>query len=679
MPDSPRCKEPGCQGVVHAKGLCQACYRRAIRHAEKERRETVRQIYFEHISRVRKDSIGVDSGIVKSRLAGLAISVLQNRASVDLREWLERNITLPIGNGFHQQRKLNFDLFPHMKYILSLVDNPGCKRIVLCFAAQSGKSDTVASIAAYLSGYRNRRGIYVLPTATMFDKVRDTRLFPLLDASRNNVGFDYVENRNTFRFSNGIFFYLALASSPGTLAEQTGTSWVIVDELDEFKQEGKGHNPVDLAEKRMQTSQRRLTIIACTPKRTGVGYTYSYYNRTKRFIEEIQCPFCSGWFIPNFHEHFKWPENMEPAAIEDGNMAWVECPECGGMIMDDMHYFIVTRRKRWKDLDPDLPLSECGFRLPIFLTPNKNWSATAAAYLSSLADPYSEADFNNSWLAKPKEENDALRTGDMDFDRLKGDWRCERNEIPDGVYRLSAGVDVGISKIWFVLLGWGKEKRNYVIRSEGIDRDIGLGSESLSAAMATVMEMCNPANYRARGRVPEFSGGFIDSGDGNDTETVYEYCRENFAFRPSKGYTEMTDLWKQSWADRDDKKYRGRYKGLPLYLVNTNSMQNLIRVCMRNSPGSPKSIQFAEDAPDILFQHIRNQRQYEIRRRGRMFLRWGKVRDKDDHLLDALMQAMFAGHAMGLHTVDFEAPPPPSQTTQPSRRIVLAGNLNGRS
>jgi phage terminase large subunit GpA-like protein len=179
--------------------------------------------------------------------------------------------------------------------------------------------------------------------------------------------------------------------------------------------------------------------------------------------------------------------------------------------------------------------------------------------------------------------------------------------------------------------------------------------------------------------VPEFSGGFIDSGDGNDTETVYEYCRENFAFRPSKGYTEMTDLWKQSWADRDDKKYRGRYKGLPLYLVNTNSMQNLIRVCMRNSPGSPKSIQFAEDAPDILFQHIRNQRQYEIRRRGRMFLRWGKVRDKDDHLLDALMQAMFAGHAMGLHTVDFEAPPPPSQTTQPSRRIVLAGNLNGRS
>jgi len=67
---------------------------------------------------------------------------------------------------------------------------------------------------------------------------------------------------------------------------------VIVDEHDEFRQESKGYDPVVLAEKRMQTSRRRLTIIACTPKRTEVGYTYSYYKRTKRFIEEIQCPIC---------------------------------------------------------------------------------------------------------------------------------------------------------------------------------------------------------------------------------------------------------------------------------------------------------------------------------------------------------------------------------------------------
>lgn len=671
------CKETGCNRPVHAKGLCQTCYKRKLRQADKEKQDDVREIYFEHLYKNRADELGIERKNTLARLAKFALSALRGKEAIDLQAWLERNITLPLGNGFHQQRRLNFDLFPHMKYILSLVDNPACDRIVLCFAAQSGKTDTIASIAAYLSGYKDRRGLYVLPTAAMFDKVRDTRLFPLFDASRSKIGFDFIENQNTFRFDNGVFFSLGLASSSGTLAEQTGTSWVIVDELDEFKQEGKGHDPVDLAEQRMQTSQQKLTIIACTPKYTGVGYTYSYYNKTKRFVEEIQCPLCDGWFVPNFYEHFKWPENVEPKVIENDSMAWVECPECGGSITDDMHYFIVTKRKRWKDLDPDLTIAECGFRLPIFLTLNKNWSKTAAAYIKCIGDPYKETNFNNSWLARPKEEDDStLRTGDMDFTRLRGDWLCSRNEIPAGVYKLTAGVDVGISKVWFVLLGWGKDKRNYVIRSEGIDR--GQGSESLEEAMSAAMAMCDPAIYRNKGTaVPRFSGGLIDSGDGNDTEAVYEFCRHNLEWRPSKGYTEMDSLWRQSWADKEGKKYRGLYKSLPLYLVNTNSMQNIIRSCMRNAPGTPKSIQFAEDAPEILFNHIRNQKQYEIRRRGRIILRWGKIRDKDDHLLDALMQAKFAGNIMGLHEMDFEALPPPQSPA--SRGIAIVGNINGRA
>jgi phage terminase large subunit GpA-like protein len=568
---------------------------------------------------------------------------------------------------------MNFEIFPHAKDILALINNPECKRIVLCFASQTGKTDTIASIAAYLTGYCNRRGIYVLPTEKVFEKIRDTRLIPLLEASREKVGFDRIINKNVIRFINGNFFYLALASSPGTLAEQTGTSYVIIDEHDEFKQEGKGHNSIDLAEKRMQTSPRRLTIIACTPKKTSVGYTYSYYNKTKRFIEEIQCPICDKWFIPDFYNHFKWPQNViDYNSIEINNMAWVECPECQGSIIDSMHYFVVTKRKRWKDLDPDLTIAECGFRIPIFLTPNKNWSATVAAYLKSLDDPYSEADFNNSWLAKPKDNENTRRSDDVDYSKLKGNWLCERNEMPEGVYRLTAGVDVGVHVIWFMLTGWGNEGRRYVIRSEAIPRDAD--ADGFARAMAVAMEMCNPSNYRVKGSVmPKFSGGLIDSGDGNDTEYVYEFCMEFPEWRPSKGNSEINGLVEVGSLDKP--KYRGRYKNLKLYLVNTNRMQTIIRGCFRLASGSPKSIQFAEDAPELLFQHIRNQQEIEYKKGGRIIYRWEKIKGKDDHYFDALMQSIFAGEIMGLLKRVFEAEPPPKP--KQANRIIKAGNLYG--
>ena len=673
MPNT--CSKKGCDKEVHAGGLCQACYRRELRRKDRESANAQLASYLEYKFK-QGDNIGIEIGSEYVRLAIKFKDMLLENNILKAQTWIEENITLPVGHGYREQRKMNFEIFPHMKFILELVDNPECKRIVLCFAAQSGKSDFMACLAAYLTGYKNRRGIYVLPTAKMFDKVRDTRLYPLLDASREKVGFDKIENKNTIRFANGNFFYLALASSPGTLAEQTGTSYVMHDELDEFKQEGKGHNPVDLSEKRMQTSSRRLTVIGCTPKRIETGYTYYYYNRTKRFMEEIQCPLCDDWFVPDFYRHFKWPQDVDYNTIEVNNLAWVECPQCKGEITDSMHYFIVTKRKRWKDMDPYLTIVECGFHETIFLTPNKNWSSTAAAYLKSLDDPFAEADFNNSWLAKPKENENTRRSNDVDYSSLKGNWLCERCEIPEGVYRLTGGVDVSLHKIWFLLLGWGSEGRKYVIRALSVDR--GEGSESLASAMSVVKEMCNSANYKVKGTIaPKFSGGLIDSGDGNDTEAVYEFCRDNPEWKPSKGYTEMDNLFRTASVDPGGSKYRQRFKGLQLWLVNTNSMQNILRDCLRNKPGDAKSIQFPEDAPDILFEHIRNQQQYEIKKGGRTVWRWGKIGDKPDHLMDAFMDATFAGSIMGLHKMNFDTPAPKPQ--QPANRgFVEIGNIYGK-
>jgi phage terminase large subunit GpA-like protein len=645
MDENSKCSVPGCGRPVHAHELCNSHYKAKLRKRKKE----IIDIYKSHHEEiVSKKDMPVKRGMLYKEICPFVINYLRTSNPADLEKWIEEKITLPYGNGYGGSSKMNFSLFPHMRQILRLVDNPDCKKIVLCFAAQSGKTDTIASIAAYLTGYRHRRGLYVLPTARLFDKVRDTRLLPLFQNS--DVGFKYLKNKMAFMFSVN-FFALGLASSAGTLAEQTGTSWVIIDELDEYSQEtAKAEDPVALAEKRMQASSRKLLIVACTPKRTEVNYTYDHYERSKKFIEEIRCPLCDGWFVPDFYKHFKWPKEAEDQDfnfIETQHLAWVECPLCLGKITDAMHYEIVTGRKRWKDLNPNKSIAECGFLLPIYLTPRKNFSATSTEYLKSRHDVRRLADFNNSLLARPVKAQEARSGDDIDYSRLKSDYYIQEREIPADVFALGAGVDVGHKEIWLVLLGWSAHDVKYVIRSERIDR--GIGAESLEVAMDKATEICT-MEYRCKGALePKFFGGLIDSGDGNDTYFVYDYCLKSPFWTPSKGYGQQQVPYVISRVDAE-KRY-SKYKSLSLLILNTHMLNDSLHNYLSTRPGERHSIQFSADAPDILFDHLNNEEQRQVNAGGRIVFRWQKKKRRDDHLRDALLHAIAFGMVRGFDNI----------------------------
>jgi phage terminase large subunit GpA-like protein len=338
-----------------------------------------------------------------------------------------------------------------------------------------------------------------------------------------------------------------------------------------------------------------------------------------------------------------------------------------------MHFFIVTKKKRWKDLDPDLPLVECGFRLPIFLTPNVNWSQTVAAYIKSLDDPDEEADFNNSWLAKPVENENVSNAGDVNFNKLKGSWLCEKNEIPEGVVYLTGAVDVGDYKLWFVLTGWGNDGRKYVIRALSVDRGSGVGA--IEEAMMEIFPMCNPANYRCKGPEPKFCGGLIDTGDGEDTAELYEFCEKYPSWKASKGNCELKNMYRVVKLGDSDSKYKKQFKSLVLYEVDTNKFQSWLQKSLGTPIGEPKSIQFAEDAPALLFTHLRNQQKTQTRKGMRDISRWGKIGKRPDHLRDALVLSIAAGYIMGIHKGILEIAP--KQEAQVNV-LVRAGNLLGR-
>lgn len=629
------CSTPGCNRPIEAHGLCHTCYMRMRRQQAKEKPVNIPLVNDENFS---IGSIGINENALYESIIKNALENLAKENQIDLATWIEKKITLPPGNGYNGISKMNFNLFPHMKQILKLVDNPDCKKIVLCFAAQSGKSDTLASIAAYLTGYRNRRGLFVLPTSRLLEKVRETRLLPLFKNS--DVNFKDIKDKMIFNFSNN-FFSLALASSSGTMAEQTSTSWVIIDEHDEYNLESpRAEDPIKLSERRMQASKRKLLLLACTPKKTGQGYTYDHYKRSKKFIEEIQCPLCNGWFVPDFYKCFKWPhvtEYTDLNEIEIHSLAWVECPNCKGKITDAMHLDIVTNRKRWKDLDPDLTLAECGFRLPSYLTPNKNFSSTVCEYLKVKEIPMELADFNNSVLAHPIEFAAGKAGKDIDYSKLLGDYYIEKLEIPEDVFALTAGADVGKDFIWFTLVGWATWNRKFIIRSEKVAR--GKGVEGFKIAMDKITDICN-IEYRHKGKYkPCFFGGLVDSG--YDTTLVYDYCLHSKFWDCAKGIAYQKQPIVISSVDKNEK--HSIYHGLTLVLLNTDMLHSDLHEYLNTPPGERHGITFAADAPKVLFEHLAAQEQHEINAKYKSVFRWGKAKNRADHLRDALLHALALG------------------------------------
>lgn len=634
MPNSvQRCFTAGCNRPVHADGLCHTCYTRRKRQQVKETPVQVNVVKM-------PVQLKINDSYFPAQLVRTALDILNKENPIDLKTWIEEKITLPPGNGYKGNPKMNFDIFPHMKQILKLIDNPDCKKIVLCFAAQTGKSDTIGSIAAYLTGYRNRRGLFVLPTKQLYEKIRDTRLLPLFENS--DVGFKYLKDLMIFNFKNN-FFSLALASSTGTMAEQTSTSWVIIDEHDEYNLDTKkAADPVKLSERRMSASQRKLLILSCTPKSTKAGYTYDHYKRSKKYIEEIQCPLCDEWFIPDFYKHFKWPKEAEFEDFNDveiHSLAWVECPHCLGKITDAMHFEIVTKRKRWKDLNPGMSIAECGFNLPSFLTPNKNFSSVVCEYLKVQNNPMELTDFNNSVLAKPVAPAGVRSGSDIDYSMLKGDYYSENFDMPEDVFALTAGADIGKEEIWFILVGWATGNRKFVIRSGRVMRE-ERGANSLAAAMDKITEMCTMEyNYKKKYK-PLFYGGLVDSA--YDTVFVYDYCLKTPLWRPAKGMANMRTPFEISLVDSD--KPFSKYKGLQLVLLNTDMLHSNLHEYLNTSPGERHSITFAADAPQVIFEHLAAEEQREVlSSQGRSIFKWGKLKYRADHLRDALLHAIAFG------------------------------------
>ena len=234
----------------------------------------------------------------------------------------------------------------------------------------------------------------------------------------------------------------------------------------------------------------------------------------------------------------------------------------------------------------------------------------------------------------------------LDFSKLKGLWSCERHEIPENVVCVTAGVDVGQNEIWLVVLGWDIGGMKFVLHSEKIEYKQN-DKEFMFALRRAYKISCLYQN-KNNGK-PKFYGGLISYNE-SYVETTFNFCRQT-AFYPSPIYFAPLKYALQDTFYRfhDMKPIGPEVKGLRIILANQQYLQDMLQVSFHTFEEHRNSIWFAYDAPKELFEHLNNQRVFELKLGDKSVNRWGCVGRNPDNLRTALLNAMLMGRIKNLH------------------------------
>ena len=231
-------------------------------------------------------------------------------------------------------------------------DEPGVKTLVLAFAVQTGKTETVLNLIGRTAHLDPAPMMVVVPNEAAAAKYSRERIGPLVRECdvlatkfdpRTRLGSDSLY----FKEFTGGFLALEFAGSPMSLASRA-IRYVFMDEIDKYELTNEGE-PVALAMARQATfGNLAKTVLACSPSHTANSRIWKAYLDSDQRRPFIACEHCSFEFSPAFFAHVNWSKsetgNHFPAA------AAIYCPKCGAANSEDHRRKCVTTKGgiRWK-------------------------------------------------------------------------------------------------------------------------------------------------------------------------------------------------------------------------------------------------------------------------------------------------------------------------------------------
>jgi phage terminase large subunit GpA-like protein len=481
-------------------------------------------------------------------------------------EWAERYRRLRAG-ATARPGPYRLDLAPYAREILDSYLDPHVEEVTMMFGAQCGKSTIAEILVGYVVDQDPSPIGWLMPREDDYHLVHGTRILPMIEdsprMSSHLTGRADDISQEGIQFDSCRLYYMAARS---TASMKGRTIRVLIrDEIDEMPDTPQG-DPLSMSLHRTNTYSGRRKIVNSSTPTTPSGKVAKKWEQSDKRRWHVPCPHCEHYQVLTW-KHVRWEGFTEPELARDA--AHLVCESCTARI-DEGQRVEMVRRGVWVPEgatvdeagvvhDPNPPRRHRGYHLPTINSPLITLGELVERSLNE-----DEADFTRQMLAEPYDvKADGVDVGAI-RERIRDDHK--RGEVPKEATLLTAGIDVQGHKLglFYVVRAWAPSGESWLVAA-GRSRD-----------WSGVEEAVLTTQYGAAARL--VSMAFVDSGDGNRIDEVYDFCRHwRTRTTPTKG-RDRIERGKPFLVNQIDRAPNGRVLpgGLQLRTVNTLFFKDML-------------------------------------------------------------------------------------------------------
>lgn len=507
---------------------------------------------------------------------------------------------------------------PYLKEPMDRFTDPLIEKIVLCFGAQLGKTETELNMIGYALDQTSSPTMMVYPTDTIAKFASDKRVQPMIKSVKSiNDKFDENSKLLELDFNNGNYMVLVGANSPSSLSSRS-IKYLFFDEIDKYPAfAGKEADPIKLATERTKTFVDKKIVMVSTPTVESGNIWQAFMSANERRQYYVPCPHCGVSQTLKFKQ-IKWPEEHNDNADMIRDTAYYECEHCGERIYDK-HKMEMLRRGEWRAVnESQSKVRSVSYHLSSIYSPWVTFGDVAYEFKNSKDAPATLMNFINSWLAEPWKSSKTKSTQNMEF--TQSNYPC--GVVPDKAVLLIASVDVQLDHFWWEVRAYAPGVKSYLI-------DYGQAStwEDLEEI---IINREYPSEY---GESRQVMKAGIDSGF--RTDEVYQFCsRFPEVCIPVKGSSNHSTMAAPYTMTSLEK---GVVGGLKLYVLNTDYWKDFIFARMIRLADEDGTIHLYKECPQEYSDHLRSEEKQEIRnvKTGAVTVQWKPLTSHPvNHLLD---------------------------------------------
>ena len=507
---------------------------------------------------------------------------------------------------------------PYLKEPMDRFTDPLIEKIVLCFGAQLGKTETELNMIGYALDQTSSPTMMVYPTDTIAKFASDKRVQPMIKSVKSiNDKFDENSKLLELDFNNGNYMVLVGANSPSSLSSRS-IKYLFFDEIDKYPAfAGKEADPIKLATERTKTFIDKKIVMVSTPTVESGNIWQAFMSANERRQYYVPCPHCGVSQTLKFKQ-IKWPEEHNDNADMIRDTAYYECEHCGERIYDK-HKMEMLRRGEWRAVnESQSKVRSVSYHLSSIYSPWVTFGDVAYEFKNSKGTPATLMNFINSWLAEPWKSSKTKSTQNMEF--TQSNYPC--GVVPDKAVLLIASVDVQLDHFWWEVRAYAPGVKSYLI-------DYGQAStwEDLEEI---IINREYPSEY---GESRQVMKAGIDSGF--RTDEVYQFCsRFPEVCIPVKGSSNHSTMAAPYTMTSLEK---GVVGGLKLYVLNTDYWKDFIFARMIRPADEDGTIHLYKECPQEYSDHLRSEEKQEIRnvKTGAVTVQWKPLTSHPvNHLLD---------------------------------------------